>query len=208
MPGPAWCVHTLRGLTPLSVLRAIPKVETSDAELMQRIADGRLEALGELYDRHAEGVRRFARRTLSSAAEGDDIVQETFLTVPKIASRYDGRPSARPYLLGIAARLTLRRRRGLGRLGEVIASFAATLSTAERDDPETRMSESEEMARFERALARLTDEKRVVLLMIEREGLSGEEVARALGIPVNTVWTRLHKARMELRKSLSRRLGK
>lgn len=188
----------------MTSLRAVLNVEPSDAELMQRIADGRLEALGELYDRHAEGVRHFARRTLSNAAEAEDIAQETFLVVPKIASRYDGRPSARPYLLGIAARLTLRRRRGLARLGEVIASFAATLSTTQRDDPETRMSDGEEIARFERALSRLTDEKRVVLLMIEREGLSGEEVARALEIPVNTVWTRLHKARMELRKSLSR----
>jgi RNA polymerase sigma-70 factor (ECF subfamily) len=59
------------------------------------------------------------------------------------------------------------------------------------------------MRRFDAALAKLTEEKRLVFLMVEREGLSGEEVARALEIPVNTVWTRLHHARNELRRALA-----
>ncbi len=55
-------------------------------------------------------------------------------------------------------------------------------------------------------LAKLSDEKRLVLLLIELEGLSGDDVARTLGIPVATVWTRLHYARAELREHLKRRM--
>ncbi len=59
------------------------------------------------------------------------------------------------------------------------------------------------MRRFDDALGRLSEEKRLVFLLIEREGLSGEEVAQALDIPVNTVWTRIHHARNDLRKALA-----
>ena len=69
--------------------------------------------------------------------------------------------------------------------------------------PEDAASTTEEMRRFDDALGRLTEEKRLVFLLVEREGLSGEDVARALDIPVNTVWTRLHHARNGLRKALA-----
>jgi RNA polymerase sigma-70 factor (ECF subfamily) len=59
------------------------------------------------------------------------------------------------------------------------------------------------MARFEAALARLTEEKRLVVLLVDREGVTGEEAARILGAPLNTIWTRLHYARAELRKALA-----
>lgn len=59
------------------------------------------------------------------------------------------------------------------------------------------------MRRFDAALARLPEEKRLVVLLIEGEGLSGDEVARILDIPAGTVWTRLHYAREELRRALA-----
>jgi RNA polymerase sigma factor (sigma-70 family) len=181
-----------------------PVVETTDAELMQRIAEGALEPVGVLYDRYFEDVRQFLRRATSGSADAEDLAHDTFLVIQKIADRYDGRASARPYLLGVAARLLRRRRRGIARLGEILSAFASTVSSAALASPEEIASESQDMERFERALARLTHEKRVVFLLIERERLSGDEVARALEIPVNTVWTRLHHARAELRRSLSK----
>jgi RNA polymerase sigma-70 factor (ECF subfamily) len=71
--------------------------------------------------------------------------------------------------------------------------------------PEDEAVQADDAARVTRALSRLTAEKRLVVLMIEREGMTGEEVAGALGIPLGTVWTRLHHARAELRRSLKRR---
>jgi RNA polymerase sigma-70 factor (ECF subfamily) len=157
-----------------------------------------------LYDRHHESVRQFVRRVTAGDADADDIVHEAFLTLATIAGRYDGRPSARPLLLGIAAQLVRQHRRGMARFLQVLASFASAGMRPVRT-PEDAASATEEMDRFEQALARLPEEKRLVVLLVEREGLSGEEVAKALDIPLNTVWTRLHYARAELRKALGPR---
>jgi len=191
-------VHSLNGATE----RRREPVE-SDADLVRRVADGDLSPLGVLYDRHHEGVRQFVARATGSGADADDITHEAFLTLAKIAARYDGRPSARPFLLGIAAQLVRRRKRGLGRWAQALTSFADTFTDSRVRTPEDAASTTEEMRRFDDALGRLTEEKRLVFLLVEREGLAGEEVARALDIPVNTVWTRLHHARNDLRKALA-----
>jgi RNA polymerase sigma factor (sigma-70 family) len=181
--------------------------EESDADLMRRIGEGDLSPLGVLYDRHQEGVRQFVAHATSGNADVDDLTHETFLTLAKIADRYDGRLSARPFLLGIAARLVWRRRRGIARLTNALASFAETFRDAPARTPEDAATITEEMRLFDDALGRLTNEKRLVFLLVEREGLSGDEVARGLGIPVNTVWTRLHHARNDLRDALLKALG-
>jgi RNA polymerase sigma-70 factor (ECF subfamily) len=196
-------VHPLRASRPLEDDGRPP---VTDADLVRAVAGGDLSPLGELYDRHHEGVRQFVARATGSSADAEDITHEAFLTLAKIAGRYDGRPSARPFLLGIAAQLVRRRKRGLGRWAQALASLAETFSDARQAGvrtPEDAATTTEEMRRFDEALGRLTDEKRLVFLLVEREGLSGEEVARALDIPVNTVWTRLHHARNDLRKALA-----
>jgi RNA polymerase sigma-70 factor (ECF subfamily) len=178
--------------------------ELSDAELLQEIAAGDLTALGLLYDRYAHDVRCFARRATLDPDDGDDVVHEVFLTVMKVASSYDGRTLARPFLIGITAQLLRRRRRALGRLAEVLVDFARAVVAPAPRTPEEVTSVDEELRLFERALARLSEEKRLVFLMIEGEGVEGEKVAQILGIPVATVRTRLHHARKEIRAAMGR----
>jgi RNA polymerase sigma-70 factor (ECF subfamily) len=190
-------VHGLRGAAPLR------DVEETDADLVRRVADGDLSPLGVLYDRHHEGVRQFVARATAGGADAEDLTHEAFLTLAKIASRYDGRTSARPFLLGIAAQLVRRRRRGLMRWAQALTAFAGNTTSQRVRTPEEHASTTQDLQRFDETLARLTEEKRLVFLLVEREGLSGEEVARALDIPVNTVWTRLHHARNELRRALT-----
>jgi RNA polymerase sigma-70 factor (ECF subfamily) len=182
--------------------RADEPAET-DAELLARIGEGDLGPLGVLYDRHHEGVRRFVFRATAGAAHAEDVVHEAFLMLARISGRYDGRASARPLLLGIAAQLIREHRRRNARWSEVLKSFAQASGGRSAPTPEATASVSEDMRRFDAALAKLTEEKRLVVLLIEAEGLSGEEAARALGIPLNTVWTRLHYAREELRRALA-----
>jgi RNA polymerase sigma-70 factor (ECF subfamily) len=175
----------------------------SDADLMARVGAGDLAALGDLYDRHHASVLRFVNRLTGRSPHADDLAHETFLMLARRAKRYDGRPSARPWLLGIAARLVRQHRRSAARLTEVLLSFRRSGSDSPPPTPEAAASVTEEMRRFDQALRRLSEEKRAVILLVEVEGLSGEEVARALEIPLNTVWTRLHYARKELREALS-----
>lgn len=175
-----------------------------DDSLMRRLADGDVSALGVLYDRHHDGVRQFVTRAMAGGTDADDVTQEAFLTLSKVAARFDGRESARPFLLGIATQLVRRRRRGFGRWMRALSSLATAeeMTSEAPRTPEDAMSGAEQMRRFDRALSRLSEDKRITLLLVEREGLTGPEAAKALDIPVNTVWTRLHHARAELRRAL------
>lgn len=169
----------------------------SDPELLARLATGQLGALGELYDRYQEPVRSFIARVTRDAHDVDDLLHGTFLAAAQSAHRYDGRANARPWLVGIAATLLRRRRQSLTRLIRVLGSVKDSLSPPA--DPNPRLHARTDL---ERALARLSEPKRITLLMAEVEGLSCEEISQALQIPIGTVWTRLHAARRELRQAL------
>jgi RNA polymerase sigma factor (sigma-70 family) len=171
--------------------------QSSDPELMQRLAAGQVGALGELYDRHRAPLRSFIGRATNDAYDVDDLVHATFLAAAQSAQRYDGRDSCRPWLMGIAAQLLRRRRRAVGRFGAVLTALRGIVQPA--SDPRPALQARSDV---ERALAGLSEPKRITLLMAEVEGLSCEEIARALEIPIGTVWTRLHAARRELRQAV------
>lgn len=172
-----------------------------DAELIQKLVEGNLAALGTLYDRHHESIERFVIRNIGPT-DGADVVHDVFLKLVDAASSYDGRPDARPFLIGIAAQLIRQKRQRLARIARALEEFAATLVGATQKTPEDAASNAQALTAFEMALSNLSEEKRLVFLMIETEGLSGNEVATALEIPVATVWTRLHYARLELRDAI------
>lgn len=174
-----------------------PGARPDDAELMARLAAGDIGALGELYDRHQASVRRFLMRATAGAGDVDDLVHATFLTAAQSAARYDGRAACRPWLVGIAVRLLRRRRLALGRFFALVSSLRALRPAAA--DPRAKLHARSDV---ERALARLSETKRITLLLAEVEGLSGPEIAELLDIPVGTVWTRLFAARRELRRLL------
>jgi RNA polymerase sigma-70 factor (ECF subfamily) len=164
---------------------------------MSRLGQGDIGALGELYDRHQASIRRFLARATVGADDVDDLVHTTFLTAATSAARYDGRADCRPWLMGIAVRLLRRRQYALGRWRGVVLSLATLRRPSV--DPRSALSAR---ADVERALGRLSQAKRITLLLAEVEGLSCPEIAAALDIPVGTVWTRLHTARRELRQWL------
>lgn len=172
-------------------------VHTPDAVLLARLAHGEVGALGELYDRHQHAVRRFIARATSNAEDVDDLVHGVFLTAAKSATRYDGRDDCRPWLMGIAVRLLQQRRRAASRFLVIVAALGALLPGS--FDLRHRLAAKTDL---ERALSQLSEPKRVALLLTEVEGLSCPEVAELLGVPVGTVWTRLHAARRELRQML------
>jgi RNA polymerase sigma-70 factor (ECF subfamily) len=188
-------MSTRRATSPSTVRGNVPR--TPDPDLLRSLAGGEIGALGELYDRYQEPIRRFVARATSDAEDVDDLVHATFLAATKSAGRYDGRPSCRPWLIGIAAQLLRRRRQSFGRFLAVLSSLRGVRATAA--DPRPVLQARSDV---ERALVRISAAKRITLLMAEVEGLSCAEIAAALGVPIGTVWTRLHAARRELRQAL------
>lgn len=163
---------------------------SEDARALARVAGGDLGALGALYDRHARALLAFASRAVGSN-EAEDVVQSTFIRAAKAASSYDGRAaSARSWLFGIAARLVQERRRSFARFARALSRFDLSASSP---------PEAEDQSDMKKALLRLSEAKRVVLLLAEVEGFTCEEIATMLGVPIGTVWTRLHHARRDMR---------
>jgi RNA polymerase sigma-70 factor (ECF subfamily) len=169
----------------------------TDAEIMRRLALGDTGALGELYDRHGARVRRFLARATADAEDVDDLAHATFLQAARSAGGYDGRASCHPWLVGIAAQLLRRRRKAVGRFLAFLSAFGG--SRAPAPDPRSALHARHDV---ERALRGISEAKRVAFLMAEVGGLTCPEIAAALGIPIGTVWTRLHVARQELRRAL------
>lgn len=180
---------------------ARPGPDASDAALVAWIAAGDTRALGVLFDRHAAAMRRLVSRLGLRDTDAEDVVQTTFLDVMRTASAFDGRADARPWLLGMAAMRVRRHRRSFARLAARLARFGSE-PVREVPTPECETAERLEARRALAALERLSEKKREVFVLVALEGLSCEDVAAQIGIPVGTIWTRLHHARAELRAML------
>ena len=173
----------------------------TDGEALTALAQGEIGALGVIYDRHRAAIFQFVARAMGNPADVEDVVHATFMTAVKAAASFDGRDTCRPWLMGIAGRLVHRRRRGLFRLGRALSEL--TFHEAHRVlEPTRQLGARDQVAQIALALQKLSEPKRVVLLLTEVEGLSCQEVADALEIPVGTVWTRLFHARKSLQRLL------
>lgn len=181
----------------------LPNSETSDQDLILIVAEGDIEALGMLFDRHEGALRRYLGRMGIAADHIDDLVQATFMEVVSASARFDAHYSARSWLFGIATILVRRYRRSMARVAARLAVLGKAEPVAAPSPSPAEVFEHDQIVlQLERAVERLSVRKREVFLLITCEGLSGEEAAQALRIPVKTVWTRLHYARRELLAAL------
>lgn len=155
-----------------------------------------------VYDEHVDFVWRSLRRLGIDRAELDDAVQDVFIVVHRRLGEFQGRSSLKTWLFGIAYRVVCDRRRTARRKG---AHAPLTSCIADRGpDPLERLEAHDELRRLDEALACLDDEKRAVFVMGEIEQMSAPEIALAIGIKLNTVYSRLRAARRELDAALVR----
>jgi RNA polymerase sigma-70 factor (ECF subfamily) len=146
-----------------------------------------------VYDEYAAYIRAVLLRLVGPRHEVDDLVQEVFLRA--WTRRHIFRPGAaiRPWLTGIAVNLAakLRRRSRLWRF----FGLEAAREMVDSRTPAEALESAQDRARVYEVLERLPEKKRTVLVLHEIQGLSGEEIAQAVGCPLATVWTRLFHAR-------------
>ncbi|WP_283134417.1 RNA polymerase sigma factor [Rhizohabitans arisaemae] len=177
-------------------------VPEDDAAVMGRSRD-EPEAFAELFERHAAEIKRYVIRRLG-ADHAEDVVAETFLVAFRRRGSYDpARSDARPWLYGIATNLIGRHRRTEIRLLRVVERTGAdpvVESFTERSD--TRVSATAARRSLAAALARLPAAHRNALLLLAWGGLTYEETAAALGVPIGTVRSRISRARTKMRAAL------
>jgi RNA polymerase sigma-70 factor (ECF subfamily) len=158
-----------------------------------------------LYAEHAAFLGRVLVRLTGEGAHVDDLIQETFLIAFRKRDTFDGRSSHRTWLYGIASRLAMRHRRGLGRWLRALGGFSdepAELAVA----PDRELDRARASAVVRDVLARLPFKQREVFVLYELEELEGAEIAALLGVPVNTVWTRLHHGRKRFEEAMRKRI--
>lgn len=150
-------------------------------------------ALRQLYTEHYEFVWRSARRLGTPAANVDDVVQDVFIVAARRMAAFEGRSSWRTWLFGIAVHTVQAHRR---------AEFRHRRKTRLRRvaPPQPSTAQQDAITTLDRLLERLDDDKRTVFILAELEEMTAPEIAEALGIKVNTVYSRLRLARAHLHR--------
>lgn len=162
------------------------------------------EQFAAVFRMHAPDIQRYVVRRIGTSA-ADDVVAETFLIAFRQRSAYQqDRPDARPWLYGIATNLIGRHRRTEIRQYRAFARTGIDPVTEPfTERVEARVSASAESMRLAAAVAKLPAAYRDALLLVAWGNLTYEQAARALGVPVGTVRSRLSRARGRLRQALA-----
>jgi RNA polymerase sigma-70 factor (ECF subfamily) len=164
----------------------------SDEDLMLQFQNGSREAFEELFARYRQPLYRFFRRRISNDARADDLMQETFLAMIRAKIRYEPRALVRTYLYGIALKQVSAERRWQLRRPDAPLSDQ-TASPAQSDAP----------LWIKQALTKLEEMDREILMLREFEELTYAEIAKLLHLPLNTVRSRLFRARLALKTLLA-----
>lgn len=173
---------------------------TSDEMLIGRIASGDRLAMQVLYARHHVKIYRFVLRLTRNETTAEDMISEVFLDVWRQANRFEGRSSVSTWLLAIARfkALSVVRRRKDVELDEEMAEAIEDQS----DDPEVALEKKDKGAALRKCLEALSPEHREIIDLVYYHEKSVEEVAKIVGIPENTVKTRMFYARKKLAEEL------
>lgn len=185
---------------------------TIDLALVRRAQAGDDQAFGQLVERNRRAVYRAAYAALGSAEDAEDVAQETFVAVYQKLQGFRGEAAFRTWLLAIAWRKALDRRRSVTRW----LRMTVTNDRADGDQrdlveqmPDTRRSQEEDLSdgdlrrTVKRLIGTLPRKLRDALLLSGSGDYSYEQIGTMLGIPVGTVKWRVSEARRLLKKKLA-----
>jgi len=172
-----------------------------DDALIEQARGGDKAALEQLLTDIAPAVHRFGLRMCRNEADAQDVLQDTLISVVDHLNQFQARSSLTSWVFALTRSACARRRRGLkNRPAESDATLAESsdpASSPERDAEQRQLSDM-----LAKALDSLSDEYREVIALRDIEGLSAKEASDALGISVEALKSRLHRARDTLRNKL------
>jgi RNA polymerase sigma-70 factor (ECF subfamily) len=167
----------------------------SDERLMLAFSQGSSEAFTELFHRYKQPIYGFFRRRVADSAHAEELTQETFLALLRAAARYEPRALFRTYLYAIGFKILRAHRRK--------AAFRATFFGHRNSSADPTRRDATEAGLWVRcAVEKLDPLDREIVMLREFEQLSYAEIADLLQLPLNTVRSRLFRARTALRDLL------
>jgi RNA polymerase sigma-70 factor (ECF subfamily) len=188
--------------------RDLPRAGATDEELLSAVRLGDRAAFRAVFQRYAPEVLALCQQVLRQRADAEDALAEVFCEIWTRRQRYDSRRgSARSYLFTLARSRAIDRLRTLGSRPEIkVESEARTvppeqLASAESTPPASAM-QTEAKTRVATALAALDARQRTALELAYYEGLSHQQVAERLALPLGTVKSHIRKGLLKLRGAL------
>lgn len=179
--------------------------DLSDEEVVDRVRSGQTELFEILMRRHNQRLYRVVRSILRDEAETEDVLQDAYVRAFAHLDQFLGRARFATWLTRIAVHEALRRQkrgRRLTGIGDLVDGLESPAP-----GPENRAFDGELRAVLEASIDRLPEDFRTVFVLRDVEGLSTAETAESLAIPEETVKTRLHRARRQLRGHVEHAFG-
>jgi len=176
-------------------------VNLDDSVLWSRARSGDSEAFGMLFERHARTIYNYCFRRVGSWAVAEDLVSIVFLEAWRRVDKQLPSGKELPWLFGIATNVVRNRRRSERRYAAALRRVSQPSSEPSfADDSDERIDDEEQMGRALSLLGRLPRREQEVFVLCAWSGLSYEDAAVALRMPVGTVRSRLSRARARLRE--------
>ncbi|MGQ9783451.1 MAG: sigma-70 family RNA polymerase sigma factor [Armatimonadota bacterium] len=189
-------------------------VEKTDQAVVQQVLEGETDAFSELVQRYQDRIYSVALNYVSNPEDAMDIAQETFVKAYSNLNKFDSASAFYTWLYRIAVNTAIdflrkRKVRPADSLDdEKFTEIGFEPESRDRTiDPEEMAAQREQARILRKAISGLSNKLRTVLILHDVEGLSQEEVAQILRIPVGTVKSRVSRARAELRKVLRKAMG-
>jgi RNA polymerase sigma-70 factor (ECF subfamily) len=172
----------------------------SDEKIVARVCAGESALFELLMRRNNQRVYRAARAIVKDDNEAEDVMQDAYGRAYEHLHEFEARARFSTWLTRIAVHEALARVRRRNRLASFDAQPEESMPANPASSPEQQTSDIEMRTVLESAVEKLPDEFRAVFVLRAVEGMSGAETAECLGIPEDTVKTRLHRARGRLRE--------
>ena len=182
-----------------------------DVQLISQAIAGQTAAFGQLVQKYQDRLYNTVVHVVGNAEDAKDVVQEAFVQAFLKLESFQRASAFYTWLYRIAFNVAVThcRRRGAMRSAERTALAEGHLRNSDEehsqsaaDGPSERLEREERCRQVRHAISQLAEEHRVVLVLREMDGCCYETIAEILGLPVGTVRSRLHRARMQLREQL------
>lgn len=179
--------------------------EPTDADLLKQFAQGKTDALGALAERYESSLLGVARGLLGAGREdlARDAVQDCWMRVIRHAGRFRGDSAVHTWIYRILVNRCLEKRDAEGRAAKNAASAGSNASNQDSHDPSSLALSEDLGQQVARAVETLPESMRVVLILCYHRGLTHQQSAEVLNIPLGTLKTRLYNALARLRESLT-----
>jgi RNA polymerase sigma-70 factor (ECF subfamily) len=184
-------------------------VQQTEAQLIQAACKGDTTAFGSLVRKYQDRLCTALLHICGTLEEAEDVAQEAFVQAYLKLSTFAGQSAFYTWLYRIAVNAAISRRRRRREESSVDAnreSFGIEPHD-EAEAAEERLLREERAVQVQRALSRLSDEHRAILVLREIEDCDYDQIAQILNLPVGTVRSRLHRARLQLKEQLDLILG-